>query len=214
MKVLISLVFALVLGLSAQAANEMPVKTILFFGDSLTAGYGLADAASQAFPARIQQKITAANLPYRVVNAGLSGETTAGGLRRIDWILRAPVDICVLELGANDGLRGLPPAMAVKNLQAIIDKLRAKNPSVQLVIVGMQMPTSMGLDYARAFSAIFPALAEVNHAVLIPFLLEGVGGNPELNQSDGIHPNEAGHRLVAETVWRNLQPLLGKPVKP
>lgn len=183
-------------------------KTILFFGDSLTAGYGLDDAATEAFPALVQNKITAAGLPYRVVNAGLSGETTAGGLRRIDWILRAPVDVFVLELGGNDGLRGLPTDVAHKNLQGIIDKVRAKNPSVKLVIAGMQMPTSMGEAYARDFAAIFPALAKSNDATLIPALLEGVGGIAEMNLADGFHPNVEGHQRVAATIWKTLGPLL------
>jgi len=143
-----------------------------------------------------------------VINAGSSGETTAGGLRRIDWILRTPVDIFILELGGNDGLRGLPPAVAAKNLQGIIDKVRAKNPSARIVIAGMTMPTSMGDAYVREFAAVFPALAQSNNATLIPFLLEGVGGRPDLNLPDGFHPNVAGHKIVADVVWKTLQPLL------
>jgi acyl-CoA thioesterase-1 len=193
---------------SALHGAEPASKTILFFGDSLTAGYGLDDPATQAFPGLIQQKITTGGLPYRVVNSGLSGETTAGGLRRIDWVLRSPVDILVLELGGNDGLRGLSPSFAAKNLQTLIDKVRAKNPSVKLVLAGMTMPSSMGEAYAREFTAIFPALAQANGATLIPFLLEGVGGVPELNLPDGFHPTAAGHHLIAETVWRWLRPLL------
>ena len=194
--------------ISGVLGAEPAPKTILFFGDSLTAGYGLDDDASQAFPGLIQQKLTAAGLPYRVINAGLSGETTAGGLRRINWVLRGPVDIFVLELGGNDGLRGLAPALAAQNLQALLDKVRAKNPNVKLVLAGMTMPASMGEAYTREFSAIFPALAAANQATLIPFLLEGVGGVPELNLPDGFHPTAAGHRIVAETVWRWLEPLL------
>jgi acyl-CoA thioesterase I len=208
MKVIISLLFSIALGFAVARADEPAPKTILFFGDSLTAGYGLNDAATQAFPGLIQQKITDAGLSYRVINAGLSGETTAGGLRRIDWILRTRVDVFVLELGGNDGLRGLDPAVAAKNLQGIIDKLRAKNPSVKLVIAGMQMPVSMGADYTRRFAAIFPELAKANDATLIPFLLDGVGGVPSLNQADGFHPNAAGHRIVADVVWKTLKPLL------
>jgi acyl-CoA thioesterase-1 len=208
MKVILSLLVSIVLGSAPSCAAVPALKTILFFGDSLTAGYGLDDDSTEAFPGLIQQKITAAALPYRVINAGLSGETTAGGLRRIDWMLRVPVDIFVLELGGNDGLRGLSPVVAAQNLQAIIDRVRAKNPAVHLIIVGMQMPVSMGADYRRAFAAIFPALAGTNHATLIPFLLEGVGGEPELNQPDGVHPNAAGHRIMAENVWKTLQPLL------
>jgi acyl-CoA thioesterase I len=208
MKVIFSLLFSISLGLATLAAAEPTPKTILFFGDSLTAGYGLDDAATEAFPGLIQKKITDAKLPYRVINSGLSGETTAGGLRRIDWVLRMPVDIFVLELGGNDGLRGLAPAVAAKNLQGIIDKVRAKNPTAQIVIAGMTMPTSMGETYVREFSAIFPTLAKTNNATLIPFLLEGVGGRPELNQADGFHPNIAGHKIVADVVWKTLEPLL------
>lgn len=182
-------------------------KAILFFGDSLTAGYGLEDPAL-AFPGLIQKRIDAEKLPYRVINAGLSGETTAGGLRRLDWILKQPVEIFVLELGGNDGLRGLPPKEAQANLQAIIENVRAKNPAVQIILTGMVMPPSMGADYTRAFAAIYPALAEKNHLTLIPFLLEGVGGVSRLNQADLIHPNSQGHAIIAETVWKTLRPLL------
>ncbi|CAM2926141.1 arylesterase [Rariglobus hedericola] len=206
MKPLFPFLFACVLFFSTAHADTP--KTILFFGDSLTAGYGLDDSATQAFPGLVQKKITDEKLSYRVINAGLSGETTAGGLRRIDWILRTPVDVFILELGGNDGLRGLPPSVAAKNLQGIIDKVRAKNPSVKLVIAGMAMPVSMGAAYTREFSAIFPAIAQTNNATLIPFLLEGVGGMPELNLPDGVHPTAAGHKIVAETVWKTLKPLL------
>ena len=183
------------------------VKTILFFGDSLTAGYGLDDP-SLAFPGRIQEKITAEKLPWRVINAGLSGETTAGGLRRLDWIMRQPVHIFVLELGGNDGLRGLSPDVARANLQGIIDRVRAKNPATHIVIAGMEMPTSMGADYTTSFRAIYPDLAKKNDATLIPFLLEGVGGDPKLNLPDGVHPTAEGHARVAETVWKIIRPLL------
>ncbi len=197
---------------SANASAPTPtspaaVKTILFFGDSLTAGYGLEDPAL-AFPGRIQEKITAEKFPWRVINAGLSGETTAGGLRRLDWIMRQPVHIFVLELGGNDGLRGLSPEVARTNLQSIIDKVRAKNPATRIVIAGMEMPTSMGTDYTTAFRAIYPELAKKNDALLIPFLLEGVGGDPKLNLPDGVHPTAEGHLIVAETVWKTLRPLL------
>jgi acyl-CoA thioesterase-1 len=145
---------------------------------------------------------------WRVVNAGLSGETTAGGARRIDWVLRQPVDIFLLALGGNDGLRGIDPAVSRKNLQSIIDRVRDRYPAAKIVIAGMMMPPSMGQDYARAFAAVYPALAQKNHATLLPFLLDDVGGQPALNQADAIHPNPAGHALVAETVWSHLQPLL------
>ena len=182
-------------------------RTIVFFGDSLTAGYGLDDPA-EAFPALIQQKIDAAGRPWRVVNAGLSGETTAGGLRRLDWIMRQPIGIFVLELGANDGLRGIPPEASRSNLQAMIDRIRTRYPNVVVVLAGMQLPPNLGPEYIRQFATMYPELARKNHATLIPFLLEGVGGEPSLNQADGIHPNVEGHKIVAATVWRVLQPLL------
>ena len=191
---------------AASAAADP--KTVLFFGDSLTAGYGLEDPATVAFPARVQKKIDDASLPWRVVNAGLSGETSAAGCRRVDWILRQRVDVFVLELGGNDGLRGIPPESTRANLQTIIDRVRAKDPSTQIVLAGIAAPPNMGADFTRAFSAIFPELAEKNHLALIPFLLEDVAARPELNQADGIHPNEKGHAIVADTVWAVLKPLL------
>ncbi|HKB56774.1 MAG TPA: arylesterase [Lacunisphaera sp.] len=180
---------------------------MIFFGDSLTAGYGL-ESADEAFPALIQRKLDAAGRSWRVVNAGLSGETTAGGLRRLDWILRQPVDIFVLELGGNDGLRGILLETSRSNLQAMIDRIRAKDPHVVIVLAGMQIPTNLGPDYTSQFAAMYPELARKNHTALIPFLLEGVGGVPSLNQADGIHPTAAGHCLVAETVWRVIKELL------
>jgi acyl-CoA thioesterase-1 len=186
---------------TATTSNK---KNILFFGDSLTAGYGLDDP-SDAFPGVIQRKIDSLKLPYAVVNAGVSGETTAGGLARIDWILKQKVDIFVLELGANDGLRGIPVAETVKNLQSIIDKVKAKYPDAKLVLTGMQVPPSMGADYITAFKDLFPTLAEKNKIQLVPFLLAGVGGNPKLNQADGIHPTEEGAKIVADNVWKVLK---------
>jgi acyl-CoA thioesterase-1 len=181
-------------------------KVILFFGDSLTAGYGLSP--DQAFPALIEKKCTENAIPCKAINAGLSGETSAGGLSRIDWVLRQPIDVFVLELGANDGLRGLPLEQTRKNLQSIIDKVKARYPAVKIVIAGMMVPPNMGPDYSAAFSKIFPDLAKKNHATLIPFLLEDVAGHQDLNQDDGIHPNPEGHRIVAENVYRVLSPLL------
>ena len=183
-------------------------QTLVVFGDSLTAGSGLDDPFTDAFPAVIQKKIEEATLPYRVVNAGLSGETSAGGLRRVDWVLRQPIDIFVLALGANDGLRGIEPAVTRENLQGIIDRVRAKNPGVKIVLAGMNMPPSMGADYVRDFAAIFPKLAKENQTAFVPFLLEGVGGRRALNQPDQIHPNAAGHVILAENVWKVLRPLL------
>jgi acyl-CoA thioesterase-1 len=184
------------------AAGE---KTLLFFGDSLTAGYGLEDPVTDAFPAVVQRKIDEAGRLWRVVNAGLSGETSAGGLRRVDWILRQRVDLFVLELGGNDGLRGLPPETTRANLQAIIDRVREKCPAAKIVLAGIAAPPNFGADYTRAFAAVFPQLAEKNHLPFIPFLLEGVAGRPELNQPDAIHPNAKGHAMVAEIVWSLLK---------
>ena len=203
---LLLLGFAFLAGCAVLRAAEE--KTVVFFGDSLTAGYGLDDPGTQAFPALIQKKIDAAHLPWRAVNAGLSGETTAGGLRRVDWILRRRADIFVLELGGNDGLRGISLADTRANLQGIIDCVRAKYPAAHIILAGMQIPANLGPDYTRAFRRIFPELAEKNHLALIPFLLEGVGGHPDLNQADGIHPTAAGHAIVAENVWKILRPLL------
>jgi acyl-CoA thioesterase-1 len=143
-----------------------------------------------------------------VINAGVSGETSSGGNARIDWILRQPLDVFVLELGANDGLRGIPIDETIKNLQSIIDKVKAKNPEARLVLAGMQIPPNMGQKYTTAFRNIYPALASKNQMVLIPFLLEGVGGELKLNQEDGIHPTAEGHKIVAENVWRELKKLL------
>lgn len=194
---------------SATLAAQPPApKTILILGDSLTAGYGLEDPATQSFPGLLQEKINTAGLPYRVINAGLSGDTSSGGLRRIDWVLRTPIDTFILELGGNDGLRGLDPALTARNLQGILDKVRAKNPSARLVVAGMRVPDSMGADFASSFAAIFPALATANDATLIPFLLEGVGGIPAMNLADGFHPNIEGHRKVAEIVWACIVNLL------
>jgi acyl-CoA thioesterase I len=182
-------------------------KTMVFFGDSLSAGYGL-DEPTLAFPGLIQRRLDSLKLDYQVINAGVSGETTSGGVGRISWILSQPVDVFVLELGANDGLRGIPVATTTKNLQTIIDSVRAKNPEVKIVLAGMQVPPNMGAKYAGEFKNVFPSLAAKNRVPLIPFLLEGVGGEPSLNQGDGIHPNEEGHRRVADVVWKTLVGIL------
>jgi acyl-CoA thioesterase-1 len=181
-------------------------KTIVFFGNSLTAGYGLSP--EQAFPAIIQKKIDSLGLPYQVINAGVSGETSSGGKTRIDWILREPVDIFVLELGANDGLRGTQLSETKKNLQDIIDKVKTKYPDSKLVFAGMEIPPNMGQAYTTEFRNIYTELAAKNKMTLIPFLLEGVGGEPALNQADGIHPTAEGHLIVAENVWKQLHKLL------
>jgi acyl-CoA thioesterase-1 len=179
---------------------------ILFFGTSLTAGLGLAP--EEAYPALIQNKIDSAGLPFRAVNAGVSGETSAAGLRRIDWLLQQPVDVLVLELGANDALRGQDLTVAKANLQRIINRTRARYPRVRVVVAGMEAPPNLGRRYTREFRALFTGLARENHAALIPFLLDGVAGMPELNQADGIHPTAEGARIVADNVWRVLGPLL------
>lgn len=196
------------LALVAPAASRAAGKTIVFFGDSLTAGYGLDDPLGESYPGVIEKKLAQSGAAHRVVNAGLSGETSAGGLRRVDWILRQKIDVFFLALGANDGLRGIEPALTKKNLQAIIDRVRAKYPNAVIVIAGMMMPRSMGENYAQEFGAIFPDLARENNLTLMPFLLEGVGGVPALNQPDTIHPNAEGHQKVADAVWPYIEPLL------
>ena len=189
---------------SGPSEEEQEEKVILFFGNSLTAGYGIDP--SESFPAIIQQKIDSLGYDYKVVNAGLSGETTAGGNNRIDWVLeRQPVDIFVLELGANDGLRGLDPEQTRKNLEEMIDKVRQANPEVEIILAGMMMPPSMGRDYSKRFSQVFPTVAEKKDVKLIPFLLENVAGERALNQADGIHPTAEGARIVAENVWEVLE---------
>ncbi len=180
--------------------------TILFFGNSLTAGYGLDP--KQAFPSLIQDRLDSLAKPYTIINAGLSGETTSGGRNRLDWVLNQKTDIFILELGANDGLRGIALAETRANLLAIIHAVREKNPDTQIILAGMQIPPNMGQSYTREFRTIFPDIAEKNDVQLIPFLLEGVAGIPELNQEDGIHPTAKGHKIVANNVWAVLEPLL------
>jgi acyl-CoA thioesterase-1 len=192
---------------ATQAPDSLPV--ILFLGNSLTAGYGLTP--EEAFPALIQEKLDSAGYHYRVVNAGISGETSAGGVRRVDWLLQNPVAILVLELGANDALRGHDLRATRVNLQTIIDRTRALDPRIEVVIAGMQAPPNLGSSYTEAFRQLFFDLAHENDAALIPFLLEGVGGIPELNQADGIHPTAEGHTIMAENVWRVLVNVIGRP---
>jgi acyl-CoA thioesterase-1 len=191
-----------------EQASEKPTKTVLFFGDSLTAGYGLEDPASDAYPSVIQEEIKKADLPYTVVNAGNSGETSAGGRGRIDWVLKQKVDVFVLELGANDGLRGVAVSETTRNLQVIIDRVKAKYPTAKIVLTGMQVPPSMGADYARDFKEMFPKLATKNKITLVPFLLDKVGGISKLNQGDGIHPTKEGAKIVANNVWVVLKDVL------
>ncbi len=192
-----------------EAEAEVSEKNvILFFGNSLTAGMGLE--ASEAFPALIQNRIDSLNYNYEVVNAGLSGETTASGKNRIEWVLNQDVDIFVLELGANDGLRGIPIAETRRNLQDIIDTVKEKNPDTKIVLAGMQIPPNMGEEYTTDFRNIFPELAEENNVELILFLLEGVAGDAELNQQDGIHPTAEGYKIVADNVWDVLEDVVEK----
>ncbi len=191
---------------AAPASADAPV--VLFLGTSLTAGYGLD--VELAYPALIQHEIDAAGLDYRVVNAGVSGETSAGGLRRIDWLLREPVAVLVLELGANDGLRGLDPGAMKRNLAEIIARVRAAYPAVRVVIAGMEAPPNFGRSYTTAFRSVFWDLARETDAALIPFLLNGVGGVLALNQADGIHPTAKGHEVVAVSVWGVLGPVLAE----
>ena len=186
--------------------NPVERKTVVVLGDSIAAGYGLD--LSEAFPAVLQRKIDQAGLNFTVINAGLSGDTTAGGLRRIDWLLKRRVDVLVLELGGNDGLRGLPVGVTHTNLMDIIERTRKKYPQARFVLTGMQMPPNMGAEYNGAFQKIFPEVARAKNTTLVPFLLEGVGGKPGLNLPDGIHPTVEGHQLVAENVWKMLMPLL------
>ncbi|MGB7843912.1 MAG: arylesterase [Salinimicrobium sp.] len=193
-------------GTVEESVKKDNKKVILFFGNSLTAGMGLDQ--NEGFPAVIQEKIDSLGMEYIVVNAGLSGETTASGSNRVDWVLNQEVDIFVLELGANDGLRGIPLEETRKNLQKIIDVVREKNPDVKIVLAGMQIPPNLGPEYTSDFKRIFPELVEKNNIEFIPFLLEGVAGRPELNQEDGIHPTAEGQEIVAKNVWEVLKPIL------
>jgi len=192
-------------------SGETPATTapahhgrIVILGDSITAGYGLDDPA-KAYPALLQAKLDQAGLHFEVVNAGVSGDTTAGGLRRVDWALSRGADVLVIALGGNDGLRGLQPKQTEENLRGIVKRAREKVPKITIFIAGMQMPANMGPDYVEQFKAVFPRVAADTGCTLIPFLLEGVGGVPELNQADMIHPNAAGAKIVAEDVWKVLE---------
>ncbi len=193
--------------LPLQGTNaQSDAQQILFFGDSITAGYGLD--SEQAFPALIQHKIDSLGWDFEVRDGGLSGETSAGGLRRVDWMLQKPVDVFVLELGGNDALRGIDLESTKQNLQQIITKVQSKYPKADIILAGMQVPPNLGPDYTEQFRKMYPALAEKNDVALIPFLLEGVGRNEDLMQSDGIHPTAEGQAVMAETVWNTLKPIL------
>jgi acyl-CoA thioesterase I len=188
-------------------ARPVPARgTILFVGTSLTAGYGLEP--DEAYPRLVQQKLDSAGLPFDVVNAAVSGETSSGHLRSISWLLRQPFDVIVIESGANDGLRGVPVDAMERNIQAMIDSVRAARPNARILLAQMEAPPNMGATYTRRFRGVFPTLAERNDVSLLPFILEGVAGVRELNQGDGIHPNPRGARIVAENVWRGLRPAI------
>jgi len=182
-----------------QVVDSTANKTILFFGNSLTAGYGIDP--EESFAGRIQTRLDSLKKEFRVINGGLSGETTAGGLSRLDWFLEEEPYLFVLELGGNDGLRGIALTETKKNLLAIVDKVQAKYPNTKIILAGMQIPPNMGQEYTEEFKAIYPAVAKEKNIELIPFLLEGVAGNPDLNLPDGIHPTKEGHRIVMETLW-------------
>ena len=199
-------IFSGFLNIIEDTLNQEKQKTILCFGNSITAGYGLDP--DLAYPNVLEQILNEDGYDYKVMNAGLSGETSAGGLTRIDWVLQNKIDVFILELGANDGLRGLPLIQTKSNLQSIIQKVKKKYPKAQIVIAGMMVPPNMGKDYATEFSYVFNELATENDAILIPFLLDGVGGKPELNLPDGIHPNIEGHKIVAQNVYNALKEML------
>jgi acyl-CoA thioesterase-1 len=179
---------------------------VLFIGTSLTAGLGLSP--DSAYPQLIEQKIEAAHLPFEVVNAGVSGETTAGLLRRLDWLMRGHFDVVVIESGANDGLRGTPVATVRENLRTILSRIQSAHPTARVLLVQMEAPPNLGPEYTSAFHAMYPELAKETGATLVPFLLNGVAGDEKLNQADGIHPNQRGERIVADNVWRSLEPVL------
>ena len=195
----------------AQAVDSVSTaldgrRTILFLGTSLTAGLGLEP--DSAYPQHIQRKIDASGLPYQVVNAGVSGETSAGLLRRLDWVLRRPADVIVVETGANDGLRGLAVGATRATIGQVLTRIRQARPDATVLLVQMEAPPNLGQEYTSTFRAMFPELAREHGVTLLPFLLEGVAGEPRLNQNDGIHPNNEGERIVADNVWRVLEPLL------
>lgn len=191
---------------SGAGSTRTPV--VLFFGTSLTAGLGLDP--EQAYPSLIENKAQAEGVPIKVINAGLSGETTAGAVRRIDWVLRSPADLIVIEGGANDALRGLPPEDARTNLEQLIAAVRAKQPQAKIALVQMEAPPNFGASYTRAFHAIYPEVARKENVTLLPFLLDGVAGIPRLNQPDGVHPNTSGERIVADNVWKALKPVVAQ----
>ncbi len=201
-------IFIIVLACLSGFSKQEKERRVVFFGDSITAGLGVEP--EQAYPALIQQKIDSLGWNFNVVNAGLSGETSSGGLSRIDWVLQKPVTIFVLELGGNDGLRGIDLSLTEENLQKIINKVRNKYPEAKIILAGMEVPPNLGQKYTEQFKEMYPVLAQKNNVALIPFLLQNVGGIRSLNQQDGIHPTAKGHIIVAENVWKVLKPILEK----
>lgn len=205
------ILFLLIITQTASAVSSIDStkkseKNILFLGDSITAGLGVGE--QHAYPALIQHKIDSLGWSFNVINAGLSGETSAGGLRRVSWLMQRPVNVLVLELGGNDGLRGVDLEATYNNLDAIIDTVRGKYPDAKILVAGMQVPPNLGPEYTEKFKEVYPRLAKENDVKLIPFILENVGGVDKRMQSDGIHPNEKGHKVVAENVWEVLEPVL------
>ena len=207
--IVLAVLFPFMATASRADTSGTDAKRVVVVGDSLAAGYGVEP--QEAFPALLQQKVDASGLKFTVVNAGVSGNTSADGLARIDWLLKRKMDVLVLELGGNDGLRGVPVAAMRDNLQAIIERVKQRYPEARILVAGMRLPPNLGPDYTDAFRKVFPELAKKNNATLIPFLLEGVGGKPQLNQDDHIHPTADGHKIVAENVWKVLKPVLEKP---
>jgi acyl-CoA thioesterase-1 len=193
---------------AVAAATAARTPVVLFFGTSLTAGYGLSP--EQAFPTLIEKKARDEGVPIKVVNAGLSGETTAGAVRRIDWVLRTPADLVVIEGGANDALRGLSPAAAKANLEKLVAAVRAKQPQAKIALIQMEAPPNYGVAYTRSFRSIYADVARKENVPLLPFLLDSVAGIPRLNQADGVHPNVAGEKIVADNVWRALKPMVAQ----
>ena len=190
------------------AGQNSTMNQILFFGNSLTAGYGLRDATNESFPALIQQKINKVGIPFQVINAGISGDTSAGGLNRLDYWLSRPIKVFILELGINDLMRGIPPPVTFVNLQAIIVKVKTRYPDCKLALMGMELPRFIPGPMALAFRSIFPKLADTYHMAFFPFFLEGVAGAPHLNLNDGIHPSAKGYQIIADNVWPVIKPLL------
>jgi acyl-CoA thioesterase-1 len=189
-------------------AQPSQKKNIVFFGNSLTAAYGLDP--SEGYVALIQQRLDSLGLPYKAINAGLSGETTAGGRERVNWVIQQPLDIFVLELGGNDALRGIEPSATYENLEAIVQTVKGKYPDSKIVLAGMEAPPNMGQKYTSQFRQVYADLAKKHQLALIPFFLANVGGVPELNQADQIHPNKQGQYILRENVWQVLEGLLEK----